>query len=132
METGNSVRIDPSTPFVGISMVYATPGTAYGKIWLTHHRWEVMEPGVVSVGFVPELQRAITKKNQKIQEYLKTCDQCWLLLVADRTKADQKFAFTQEMQDKVYESEFERTLFMEIAERFLMELTTEGPSSAAT
>lgn len=132
METGNSVRIDPPSPFVGISMVYATPGTAYGKTWLTHHRWEVMEPGIVSIGFIPELQDAITKKNQKIQEYLKTCDECWLLVVADRTKADQKFDFTREMQEYVYESKFERTFFLEIAELFFKELTTTGFSSTVT
>jgi len=126
METGNSVRIDPPSPFVGISMVYATPGTAYD----TDHRWEVMEPGTISVGFATELQEAITKKNQKIREYLKTCDQCWLLVVADRTKADQKFAFTPEMQEYVYESKFERTFFLEIAHRFLTELATAGSSFA--
>lgn len=124
MDTGDSVRIDPPSPFVGISMVYATPGTAYGKTWLTHHRWEVMEPGLVSIGFAPELQDVITKKNTKIHEYLNACDQCWLLIVADRTKADQKFAFTPEMQEYVYESAFERTFFLEIAERFVTELTT--------
>jgi hypothetical protein len=124
METGNSVEIEPPSPFVGISMVYVTPGTAYGKIWLSNHRWEVMEPGYVSIGFDSELQEAITKKNQKLHDYLKTCDQCWLLVVADRTKADQKFAFTPEMQEYVYESAFERTFFLEIAERFVTELTT--------
>ena len=131
-ETGNSVRIDPPSPFVGISMVYATPGTAYRKIWLTHHRWEVMEPGTVSIGFAPELQATITKKNEKIHEYLKTCDQCWLLVVADRTKADQKFAFTPEMQEYIYESKFEKTFFLEIAERFFTELTTTGSTLAVT
>ena len=124
METGNSVEIEPPYPFVGISTVYVTPCTAYGKIWLSHHRWEVMEPGTVIIGFVTELQEAITKKNQKIHDYLKTCDQCWLLVVADRTKADQKFAFIPEMQEYVYESAFERTFFLEIAERFVAELTT--------
>jgi len=124
METGNSVRIDPPSPFVGISMVLATPGTAYGKTWLTSHRWEVMEPGLVTIGFVHELQDAITAKNKKIDEYLKGCNQCWLLVVADRTKADQKFHFTPEMQENVYKSNFERTFYLEIAERFLTELTT--------
>lgn len=129
-KTGNSVSIDPPSPFIGISMVYATPGTAYGKIWLTHHRWEVMEPGVVRIGFVPELQETISKKSQKVPEYLKTCDQCWLLVVADRTKADQKFSFTSEMQEYIYESMFDRTFFLEIAERFLVELTTTRSSFA--
>ena len=130
MKTGNSVRIDPPSPFVGISMVFATPGRADGKTWFTHHRWEVMEPGIVTIDFVSELQEAITKKNEKIQEYLKTCDRCWLLVVADRTKADQKFDFTPEMQEYVYESAFERTFFLEIAERFFTELTTMEPCQA--
>lgn len=127
METGNSVKIDPPTPFIGISLVYVTPGTATnGKVWLNHHRWEVMEPGFVSIGFIPELQVAITKKNRINNEYLKRCDQCWLLVVADRTKADQKFEFTPEMQKQIYESEFEKTFYMEIAQRFLTELNTKN------
>jgi hypothetical protein len=123
-ETGNSIRIDAPSPFVGISTVHATSGKAYDKVWLADHRWEVMEPGTVSTAFVPELQDAITKKNQKIDDYLKACDQCWLLIVADRTRADQKFSFTPEMQAHIYESKFERTFFLEIAERFFTELTT--------
>lgn len=124
METGNSLRIEPPSPFVGISMVLATPGTAHGKTWLANHRWEVMEPGLVTIGFAHELQDVITAKNAKIDEYLKTCDQCWLLVVSDRTKADQKFHFTPEMQENVYEADFERTFYLEIAERFLTELKT--------
>jgi hypothetical protein len=124
MGTDNYVRIDPPSPFVGISMVLVTPGTAYGKVWLTNHRWEVMEPGTVRIGFAPELQERITKKSQIINEYRKTCDKCWLLVVADRTKADQKFEFTSEMQEYIYESEFEKTFYLEIAERFLAELKT--------
>lgn len=126
METGNSVKIDPPLPFVGISLVYVTPGTVNGKVWLNHHRWEVMEPGFVRIGFIPELQAAITKKNRINNEYLKRCDKCWLLVVADRTKADQKFEFIPEMQKYIYESEFEKTFFMEIAQRFLTELNTKN------
>ena len=130
METGNSMRIDPPSPFVGISMLLATPGTAYGKTWLANHRWEVMEPGLVTMGFAHELQDAITTKNGKIDEYLKACDHCCLLVVADRTKADQKFHFTPEMQENVYESTFERTFYLEIAGRFLTELkTTRGAAN---
>lgn len=129
-ETGNSIKIDAPDPFVGISMVYAKSGRAFGKVWLTDHRWEVMEPGTVSTAFVPELQNRITKKNQKIHDYLKACDECWLLMVADRTRADQKFAFTPEMQGHVYESKFQRTFFLEIAERLLTELATTGSTLA--
>nr|NJM04291.1 hypothetical protein [Desulfobacula sp.] len=125
MDTGSSIKIDPPNPFVGISLVYVTPGTINGKVWLNNHRWETMEPGVVRIGFIPELQAAITKKNKKHNEYLKGCDKCWLLVVADRTKADQKFEFTPEMKIHIYESEFEKTFFMEIAERFLAELNTK-------
>jgi len=127
-ESFNSIKIAPPNPFVGISLVYVTPGTANGKVWLNHHRWEVMEPGFVSIGFIPELQAAINKKNKKKNEYLRRCDRCWLLIVADRTKADQKFEFTPEMQEYVYESEFEKTFFLEIAQKFITELNTKMPN----
>jgi hypothetical protein len=132
-ESFDSINIDPPDPFVGISLVHVTPGTANGKVWLNHHRWEVMEPGVVSFGFIPELQAAITKKNKINNEYLKKCDRCWLFVVADRTKADQKFEFTPEMQEHVYESEFEKTFYMEITHRFIKELNTiKCPTSKST
>ncbi len=124
--TGHSVKINPPAPFVGVSLVYVTPGIVNGKAWLKHHRWEVMEPGSVRTGFIPELQDAITKKNKVAKEYLEKCDRCWLLIVADRTKADQRFEFAPSMQEYIYESEFERTFFMEIAEKFLAELHTEN------
>jgi hypothetical protein len=124
METGYPVRIDPPSPFPGILMVSAAPRT-YSKPSLAHHRWEVMEPGLETIGFANELQDTIAAKNTKIDEYLKACDRCWLLVVADRTKADQKFHFTPEMQEKVYESNFERTFYLEVAERFVTELTTK-------
>jgi len=123
-ETGNSIKIEAPEPFVGISMIYATSGRAFGKIWLTDHRWEVMESGTVSTMFISELQDTINKKNQKIDDYLKFCDECWLLIVADRTRADQKYCFTPEMQGHMYESKFQRTFFLEIVERLLQELTT--------
>lgn len=128
-ESFDSIKIDPPDPFVGISLVHVTPGAANGKVWLNHHRWEVMEAGFVSIGFIPELQAVITKKNKKNKEYLKKCDRCWLLVVADRTKADQKFKFTPEMQEHVYESEFEKIFYLEIAQRFITELNTKLPNN---
>jgi len=124
-ETGKYIKIEAPEPFVGISMIYVTSGMAYGKVWLVDHRWEVMEPGTVSTSFISELQDRISEKNQKIDNYLKACDECWLLIVADRMRADQKFHLTPEMQSHVYESKFQRTFFLEIAERFLLELKTK-------
>jgi hypothetical protein len=124
-ETGNDIKIEAPEPFVGISMIYVTSGRAYGKVWLADHRWEVMEPGTVSISFMSELQDRISEKNKMIDDYLKACDECWLLIVADRTRADQKFYLTPEMQRHVYESKFQRTFFLEIAERFLLKLNTK-------
>jgi hypothetical protein len=123
-KSGNSIEIEAPEPFVGISQIYATSGIALGKVWLTNHRWEVWEPGTVSTSFIPELQDSIDKKNKKIDDYLNACNECWLLIVADRTRADQKFSFTPPMNTHVYKSEFKKTFFLEIAERRYWELRT--------
>lgn len=123
-ESGNSIKIEAPEPYIGISMIHAKSGRAFGKVWLPDHRWKVWEPGTVIRNFISELQDTITKKNQKIDDYLKACNECWLLVVADRTRADQKFCWTPEMRNHVYESKFQKTFFLEIAHRLLEKLTT--------
>ena len=121
---GGSVEIEVPKPFVGISMIYAKSGKINGNVWLKDHRWKTIEPSWVMRGFLSELQDTISAKNQKIGNCLKNCNECWLLIVADRSKADQSYYLTPEMTDHMFTSKFKKTFFLEIAERFLLELKT--------
>lgn len=125
---GPPVRLKPKGPFTGISGIWAQPGKARGRQWLSEHRWGLNgETGWVTVGFISELQSAIDGKNAKINTYLQHCDECWLLIVADRSKADQKYKFTDEMKHHCFKSSFHRTFFFEVATPTdCVELTTEN------
>jgi hypothetical protein len=74
--------------------------------------------------FLSELQDTINAKNKKINEYIKNCDECWLLVVADRTKADQRYCLTPEITSHRFVSKFRKTFFLEIAESDFLELST--------
>jgi hypothetical protein len=120
--SSTGVKIKPPQPFCGIDGIYATNGNINGIQWLENHRWSIDEVGFVQIGFEAELRAEISKKNRKIAEYMQRCNSCWLLLVADRSKSDQKFVITDEMQNCLYYSLFERTFFMEPTEGLLVEL----------
>lgn len=89
-----------------------------------NHRWSIDEVGWVRIGFADELTDEIIKKNSLVNEYLQQCTSCWLLIVGDRSKSDEKFMITKAMQDCSYNSLFERTFFMEPTEGVLFELKT--------
>lgn len=125
-EYNNSIKLEVPDPFVGICQIYARSGKVCGNTWLKAHRWKVIEPAHVMSTFLPELQDTINAKNKKIDEYLKNCDECWLLVVADRTKADQCYYLSpDEMKSHAFLSKFQKTFFLEIAENLLLELTTK-------
>jgi len=124
-EYGNSTKIKVPDPFVGISQIYARSGRVHGKVWLKAHRWQVVGPSRIMLrSFLPDLQAAISAKNKKIDEYHKNCDECWLLIVADRSKADQCYYPPPDIQGHSFVSKFKRTFFLEIMERDLLELST--------
>jgi len=122
IENGHTIQIDPPETFVGMTSILINPGTLNGVRWLNEHDWRIDEVGFVSRYFTNEIQLSIDKKNKKINQYLKYCDTCWLLIVADRYKADQKFEFSEEMKNHNFRSKFSKTFYMEIAERCLIQL----------
>lgn len=124
---GSSIELKPKGPFTGIISILAAPGKAWGKQWLSEHRWNLVEIGWVNrVGFESELQSVIDRKNNLIGNYLQKCNECWLLIVADRSKADQKYEFTEAMRYHCFKSRFHGTFFLEVAKSYCIELTTEN------
>ena len=55
------------------------------------------------------VQEAITKKAGLLPTYLKACDECWLLLVADSFKASGNLDFSEDSQMHIFSSPFART-----------------------
>jgi hypothetical protein len=92
--------------------------------WMEESLWSVPGSAWVQSAFVNELQDQIERKNEKIQEYLKKCARCWLVVGADGYEG-LSFSFPgKETIEYVYRSLFERTFFIEIPLGKVHELRT--------
>jgi hypothetical protein len=80
---------------------------------LKSHLWQTAGGGIVNENFADQLQREIDKKNLKISEYRKRCDDCWLLVVADWTGPSAFFGISDEMRNIKYKALFNRVYFLE-------------------
>lgn len=75
--------------------------------------WPARLPPPNSGGFYsdqtgPEVAKAIAKKESKLPEYLKRCDQCWLLLVTIPDNAMGLFEWSLEKEDHTFDTGFDR------------------------
>lgn len=112
-------------PESAYSKIGIKPGTINGKLWLKSHRWSRVGGVCPKTSLISgDLQKSINKKNAKYHEYRGKCDQCWLLIVADKSNPAQAFDITYDDQVLThrYESKYDRTFFMEVTERSLVEL----------
>jgi len=73
---------------------------------------------------VSELQRTIDEKNTKYDVYRQKCEECWLLIAANKFNPAQGYDFTLDRYalTHCYGSRFERVFFLELGDRWLSEL----------
>lgn len=76
-------------------------------------RWQWLEAISRKEGVVDLIQGRIDEKTRKRKNYLKSCDDCWLLIVADSFRASGSFEFDDTCRAHVFESPFSRTYFMD-------------------
>lgn len=74
------------------------------------------------------LQKAITKKSTLLRTYLKACDECWLLLVADSFKASGNLDFSEDSRMHTFSSPFTRTYALDWGRPRLHRLETPDAS----
>jgi hypothetical protein len=72
--------------------------------WRADFNFSVIESNISDI-----VQEAITEKVNRLSTYLKACDQCWLLLVADSFKASGNLKFGEAGQQHTLASPFTRT-----------------------
>lgn len=72
------------------------------------------------------VQEAIRKKAGLLHTYLKACDECWLLLVADSFKASGNLDFSEDSQMQTFSSSFTRTYALDWGRPRLHRLETAG------
>jgi hypothetical protein len=91
---------------------------------LTKNYWVVDSSGYIQEDFINELQNTIDAKNSKLKCYLKECNSCWLLIVADDFKHSAFLRMSKNTENHIYSSNFERIYYIETFERKLISLKT--------
>lgn len=117
---GKSIRLEVDD-IPGVDGVYIDRNNL-----VTEHHWYAGRGGWVMTRCVDLLQNAISQKRQGIDEYLKRCSRCWLLLVADGGRPSSAIRPDDASQAHVYASAFERTFFMRCVDQSLIELHTRS------
>lgn len=97
-------------------------GTVKGCQWLLGHRFLPMHMNWMRRDVIGDIQACINKKQTKIIEYLKKCDECWLLIGVDEWTAPEAVVITEAMKTHVFSSNFQRLFFLRNIERTLVEL----------
>jgi hypothetical protein len=87
--------------------------------WRADFEFSVIERDVTEI-----VQRAITEKAVRLPTYLKACDECWLLLVADSFKASGNLKFGEAGQKHTFLSPFTRTYALDFGRGCLHHLET--------
>lgn len=72
--------------------------------------WSFINAGFISVP-ANELQSLIESKDVKVTEYLRKCDEIWLLIVADGSQISSNAELHQDVIDHDYSSDFTNILF---------------------
>jgi len=88
-----------------------------GKTGLPYHLWVVEDTAVVQNLTTEKIQSRINEKNHRYEEYLKKCDECWLLVVVDVFKDSQSFEISDKILNHKFESKFERVFYMDASHR---------------
>jgi hypothetical protein len=93
-------------PFSNISIIRRASG----------HNWAV-NTAAHQLNFpTDDIQCCINEKNRRYEEYLKRCDECWLLIAVDIFRDSQSFEMPN-LIDHRFESKFERVFYMDASHR---------------
>jgi hypothetical protein len=105
-------------PHMNISEFYSISITRAwnGKLGLPYHLWDVEGPARVQNLTIEKIQSCISEKNCRYEQYLKKCDECWLLIAVDIFKDSQSFEIPGRI-NHTFESKFERVFYMDASHR---------------
>ena len=99
-------------------------GTRNGNKWLESYRWHRTH-NWVKRDPITELQQAIDMKATKLPQYLKKCNECWLLGGADEWTAPKAIRFSSQGFEHVFRCSFSRAYFLRNIEGKLTRLKLE-------
>ena len=90
------------------------------------HRWCWLEYGTIKTDAINVLQQEIEAKNKKVTQYLRNCDECWLVIVAPSFRSSGNVRPDEQSCAHIYASRFARTYFLDIGHGGLSLLKTSG------
>jgi hypothetical protein len=85
-------------------------------------RWGWIEMGAIQMNAIELLEAAIKEKAQRLDDYLRRCDECWLLIVAPSFKPSGKIHPDEHSLSHTYASPFSRTYFLDFGHGSLFRL----------
>ena len=91
---------------------------------LDHHHWHRVQAGWVMQDVRVHLQEAIDEKACKLASYRESCEECWLLIVANGDRPSSAIQPDDPSLAHRYNSPFERTYFMSCVRHNLCLLET--------
>jgi hypothetical protein len=127
-------RTDPS-PYAGFGPDDAIPIKEIGILSITRDCWvwSKENPALVGSPSVSQLQGIIAEKDTKYDIYRQKCDECWLLITANRFNPAQGTDLTQgdDCLRHCYTSRFGCIFFLEVGHRELFRLNRTPPNNAS-
>jgi hypothetical protein len=96
------------------------------------HEWKWMEASRIVRNGIEHIERAIFQKASCLEAIREKCDECWLLIVAETSRASGNIKPDDESFAHLYHSPFERTYFFDNGLGRLTQLKTFGhPATGA-
>jgi hypothetical protein len=80
------------------------------------HYWSINSAALQLNFPIEKIQSCIDEKNRRYEEYLKRCDECWLLIEVDIFKDSQSFGMHDQTGHR-FESKFARVFYMDASHR---------------
>jgi len=78
--------------------------------------------GTVQINAIPLLEGAINKKTEKLDDCLRCCNECWLLIAAPSFKPSGMIHPDEHSLSHAYASRFSRTYFLDFGHGSLVQL----------
>jgi len=85
--------------------------------------WSFIDVGFIEVQ-VEEIQRLISAKSEKINDYKRHCNIAWLVIVAEGRHISSSVSLTEEVLSYSYKSQFSRVLFYDRFTQRVFQLVT--------
>lgn len=93
------------------------------------HQWNGPSSGWINSNYIEGFQSAIVKKEALLSNYLKRCDNCWLVTVATHAGGSSFIEWSKELAAYDFSAKFKRVFFVQGLEQTAYELKLAAETS---